>query len=478
MSDLRDLDPWTLARADVSAQAQIWQARHFARWLLSAGAEPRLGLLLCSGDTAVSRWAQLIAEQGVDVLRCVITPDRPLPEPLTRHRGDHFNRRLFALDGLDELMSEPEEVIEATLKTLDGQRGQLKQTATWATLVIRHPHTLTRLLTRAPRASALIQRRCLMWEASEVTPSAPPPAPLPTWSHLIDRLFWEASQPARAPSAETFGRLVRCGAHLPAPSACEGWRRLYDLWRGDGDFGVRQRSSGAGVVSVLPESIDAELAFSALLQRPLALSAGVSAQLEARLSPLEAWRLERPDGPLEPSASRVARLVTRDPELLLWARLRDALREGEGVSEGVLFELLSTCESHLTRLTPPPLAGALWSQGAVWLAEGYARVGDAAGCVRALSALSASPSASPEARFMADERLVSLYTLLHERSAAQGALDRLDVAVSELLSPLYEVRALWAKADFLGALDPSRGGRERAEASRVALLHGVEQGGG
>lgn len=472
MSDLRDLDPWTVARADVSAQAQIWQARHFARWLLCAGAEPRLGLLLCSGDTAVSRWAQLIAEQGVDVLRCVITPDRPLPEPLTRHRGDHFNRRLFALDGLDDLMSEADGVIEATLKTLDGQRGQLRQAATWVTLVIRRPETLARLLTLSPRASAQIQRRCFVWEASEVVTAPTPPHPLPAWAHLIDSLFWEASQPARAPSVEAFGRLVRCGAHVPALSACVGWRRLYDLWRGDGDFGVRQRSSGAGVVSALPDDIDAPLAFTALLQRPLALSAGVRAQLEARLSPLEAWRLERPDGPLEPSASRAGALTAQDPELAVWVRLRAWLLDEVAAGEG-LGELLTLCEAHLTRLSPPPLPAPLWAQAALWLAEGYARCGDASGCARALHALSASPSAPLEARWIADERLVSLYTLLNERGAAQEALERLEGAVSELLSPLYEVRALEAKAGFLGALDPARGERERAEAARLALLHGV-----
>lgn len=476
MSALADLDPWTLARADVGAQAQIWQARHYARWLLSAGAEPRLGLLLCSGDVAVSRWAQLVAEQGVDVVRCVVTPSRPLPEPLTRHRGDHFNRRLFALDGLDDLMEESDEVVTATLKTLDGQRGQLKQAATWVTLVARRPRTLARLLELAPRACALVQRRCLIWEASEVAAPAAPPPPLPAWAHLVDGLFWEAAQPARAPRAERFGQLVRCGAHLPAPGACEGWRRLYDLWRGDGDFGVRQRSSGAGVVSALPSDLSADVAFAALLHRPLALSAGVRAQLEALLSPLDAWRLERPDGPLAPSPARAAALAAHDPDLAPWARLRAALRAasaGGPEAADLTPALLDACEGQLTRLAPPPPPEPLWSQAALWLAEGRAVAGDAEGCARALRALSDSPRASREARAVADERLVALCALLNERGAAQEALERLEAAPAELLSPLYEVRALLRKASFLGALDPSRGARERAEAARLGLVHGV-----
>ena len=79
-----------------------------------------------------------------------------------------------------------------------------------------------------------------------------------------------------------------------------------------------------------------------------------------------------------------------------------------------------------------------------------------------------------EARFIAYEYLIKIYTDLHQRTKAQACLDQLWNILDIFQSPLYEVRALQAKADFLGVLDQSRSHLEKQEAQRLAQIHGVD----
>ena len=163
--------PWSNPLSSSVAQAQIWHARRCASWLLSAGAEPRFGLLLHSGPDAFSRWALILDEQGVIIDPCQTTFERPLPIPLTQHRGDHFNRRLFVIEGLDSICQgadfDQPDLLHAYFKTLNGQRRQLRQNATWVFFKVTHPNTLKALHRFAPDLVKSLQRRCWMWNAQE-----------------------------------------------------------------------------------------------------------------------------------------------------------------------------------------------------------------------------------------------------------------------------------------------------------------------
>ena len=473
---LSALSPWTTPRADLTTQAQVWHARTYARWLLSAGAEPRLGLLMSSGPLAESRWAQLLTEQGVQVERCRVTPERPLPAPLTQHRGDHFNRKLFLVEGLDEL---PEAQREDTLRTLNGQRNPLKQTATWVTLLTRHAHTVSALTRWAPHAYALIERRCLMWEVSERTGAHTQRAPLPAWATPLEHLFEALNHPEDPVDDLTFDRLVRAGVMRPPPNAHPSWRSREALWRGEVDFGgKRRRSSGAGVVEPLSDEVSPELAYLALTRRAEALSAAVRVQLEARLTPLNAWLLgtEGTEG-TEGAQQALTQLSSHEREALsAWSALRATLERDAPPQPAQLAELERLWRVGMKSLTEPPSLNSdatLTACCALWLAEGYALLGDAEGLERVLSALRGEARLPLELRFIAGERLVGLYTLLQDRPQAQATLSALRADALTLGAPLYEAHASLAKAEHLGALDPERGAKERAEAERLAVTHGV-----
>jgi len=462
---LSALSPWTRPKADLAHQAQIWHARVYAEWLLSAGAEPRLGALLSSGELAEGRWAQLLSEQGVQLERCQITQARPLPAPLTQHRGDHFNRKLFVLEGLDELAPE---ALEEVITTLNGQRGPLKQSATWVTLLFRSARSLSAFVRLAPHAWSLVERRCLMWESSERAPRAEAQRsvePLPSWAQPLEQLYWAIDQPERPFDQLTFDRCVRAGVQRPPQGAHERWLRWDALWRGELDFNARRRSSGAGVVETLGETSSHEVR-AALTHRAEGLSAGVRVQLEARLEPYDAWALNA-----ELKAEEAASVGELEPLLSPWSALRAQL-EAEGAAPS-LTELKGLEAQRTQRhgaLAELPTALALTG---LWLAEGYAALGEVDSCLRVLASLESEARCPLEHRFFAGERLVTLYTLLQRRAEAQTQLKRLFEWAKALGAPLYEVRAIKAKAQHLGALDPSRGGREEQRASRLALLHGV-----
>ena len=117
--NIKEINPWTLPFNNSTAHAHIWHARKHAKWLLSAGAEARLSILMLSGDRAYTHWQQLLTEQGVIIEHCDITSTRPVPSILLQHRGDHFNRTLFVLDGLDNLCKHDLDVAIDVLETLN-----------------------------------------------------------------------------------------------------------------------------------------------------------------------------------------------------------------------------------------------------------------------------------------------------------------------------------------------------------------------
>lgn len=456
---LVELSPWTEPKSDLAHQAQIWHARSYARWLLSAGAEPRFGALLSSGELAEQRWCLLLEEQGVLVERCQITPQRPLPQVLTQHRGDHFNRKLFILEGLEQLQND--ELIDV-IQTLNGQRSPLKQSATWVTLLFRSAMSLSTFLRHAPHAWSLLERRCLMWESSERLPprSDQQALALPSWAHPLEVLYWTLDHPHIPMTTQSFDRSVRAGVQRPTVGAHERWSGLEAIWRGDVDFKARRRSSGVGIIESLSE-ISIEEAFAALLYRCQSLSAGVRVQLEEKVTAEQRWLL---------GIASSSKIVPMQSELISWIQFRSNLDQNLSPSFEDLNELKLLRQVQAEKLREQ---GSLFALTGLWLAEGFAAQGALEQCLEALCSVEQDQRCTLEERFYAGERLVELYTLTQARAEAQILIKVLFERAYALGSPLYEVRAFCTKANHLGALDPSRGERERQRAKRLALLHGV-----
>ena len=444
------INPWTRSHQDAEAFSQIWHARRCSSWLLRAGAEPRLTLLLSSGASARARWTLFLEEQGVIIHHCRVTAERPLPAPLTAHRGDHFNRTLFHLEGLDELsLSDPDQAREV-FRTLDGQRSQLRQLATWVALSVEHPYTLSLMYEHAPQLMELVQQRCWMWAPQERThPTAR--VHLPSQAKPVETLFAEASAFDQPPSALTFSRWVRCGYPAPPPDASETWGSFYRVWRGDFDVEESKTMTGDRDSTSLGRPLDAVASHLALTHRQDLLTTELkNALIETCQSSGLSWT-----SPLEADG------LSEDP----WGPLEQMIHQDVSPPRA----LLENAEAIWSTLSPS-LSGYI----ADWMATGYAWSEDIEGCLRVLNTLSQSEEAWAESRFFADERLAELYTLLHDRGEGQEAIDRLSRSLDTLLSPLYEIRSINAKAKFLGAIDVSRGGKERDEARRLGLIHGVD----
>ena len=86
---------------DGHIRAQRYHLQRFQRWLLTAGASPRVGMVLATENEAMSAVFAELLLGGIEIQQCTSSPRRPLPEKLLRHQGDHFNRTLFVIDGLD-----------------------------------------------------------------------------------------------------------------------------------------------------------------------------------------------------------------------------------------------------------------------------------------------------------------------------------------------------------------------------------------
>ena len=446
------IEPWPYPVPHYAEQAQVWHARRFAAWLLKAGAEPRFGALLCSGPRGETRWSLLVEEQGVEVVKVRSELDRPLPKVLTEHRGDHFNRRLFLIDGLDQI------TLEADLQqrrdfwqTLEGQRGQLKQMATWVVLTIQHPQTLEDAVKFAPQMMDQLQRVCLIWAAQERSKSSMRSSPTSKCHQLVFDIFSLLTSAHERCSTLTLGRAFRAGYMSPSRSASEQWKWAYRLWRGEVRDSTAARFGQMGVTETLSSEVSAEDALWALLGRSEAATPARRYQWTERAKEARyGWRVTAGFEPFEEylrgeGVNKTQRAAVID----LCRSLKD---ETITLNREILVLVESTCKQQLSNADS--LAHALITDG---LTRAYARLEDLAGCLRVNQSLTERGDVWPEARFCAHERLLDLALFMQDHGEARRQVEFLESLEIHLHSPLFEVRFLEAKAKQLGALDPSRG---------------------
>lgn len=486
LGSLDRVEPWSYPTPHLAEHAQVWHTRRFAAWLLRAGAEARFGALLSSGDKATARWSLLLEEQGVEVLSVTSTLERPLPQPLTLHRGDHFNRKLFLIEGLDALTqsAEPAER-ESYWRTLDGQRGQLNQRATWVTLLIHDHQTLVDALTWAPRLTGDLARVCWVWEASERRAStAPRPhrRSLPTHQHsYLYELFCAASTSDQELDHHTLGRIFRAGYSRPPRSAHARWQWGYRLWRGEARDPKAARFGQVGVTEQLSDAVSPEDACWALWGRAEAASPARRAQwLERARDARCAWTL---DSALSISTSPALRLddLTALNELRAWSLQHseaslpsvESLTALEGLSDALINDSMTDSTDDMVSDADEAEAQRLCAVISAWLTQAYAAHEDLEGCSRVNRVVYEEERVWPEVRFVALERALDLALFCQDHAEARRIVERLEGLDQLIGSPHFAARSLHARSKQLGALDPSRGVWESEEAGRLEERFGL-----
>ena len=470
MSDTHpdQLEPWSYPIPHLEEQAQVWHARRFAAWLLRAGAETRSSLLFTSGPRATARCQLLLEEQGVDIQSVLSQRERPLPQALTLHRGDHFNRKLFLIDGLDQLTQSlsPEDRAEHW-RILEGQRGQLNQGATWVALLIQDPQTLIDAYRWAPQLIKQLQRACWCWDPSERSTTKPvgvlPPYPRPS-HRLIGELFISASAQHHI-SHLHLGRIFRAGYPRPPRYAPQTWRWGFQLWRGEARDATAARFGQMGVTEALSDDVTPADALWALRGRSDAASPARLAQWTERADQAEEAWLLIPHLDLPPHIFKEDPILRRAIYLLkTWGLKTNSLPPSQ--------HLLQQVEEVLSL---PDLAGRPQYELSNWLTRAYASEEDLEGCIRVNQCLAQDINALAEARFCAEEKNIDLALFQRDFTEASEAIERLILLETELASPHFESRLLRARAKQLGALDPSRGQREQEEALRIEQRFGLCQ---
>jgi hypothetical protein len=456
---LNRVEPWSYPIPHYTEQAQVWHTRRFTSWLLRAGAEARFGTLLCSGSQAEARWSLLLEEQGVEVIKVSSTVDRPLPRLLTEHHGDHFNRRLFLVDGLDavtdaNMISDQERFWQ----TLDGQRSQVKQMATWVVFKISQPATLDAALRFAPRLMRDLDRVCWVWSPSERSKSTPF-IDIPSSQHdHVYRSFVAASAYETLTDHLTLGRIFRSGYMKPSPGANERWRWGYNIWRGEMREATAARFGQHGVTESLSDSITSADALWALKGRSEAATPARKEQWHKRaLTDPQAWQISS-----KSPVSFIGQPQELEHQYALFNRL---IRWSDGEHPVPSIDDLKKIEILLPLMTDDLML--FRGQVTEWLTRAYAEHEEIDGCYRVNDHLVADQQVWPELRFIAHERLLDLALFRQDYTEARRQVDELEGLVLVLHTPLFQVRFLTSKARYLGALDPNKGALIQKEADTL-----------
>jgi hypothetical protein len=408
---------------------------HYAKWLLTAGAEPRFSLLLCSGDSALKLWKERMQTMGVNLKHTPTSIEIPLDEALLTHQGDHFNRTLFWMDGLDEYRDTD------LLSLLNGRRNQLKKTATWVALVVQNPKTLDLLWEKAPQLCQMLQKRAWIWDINDLNdpsfkytlnqPRLPKEAP------LIDELFAIAKRPNLPMSYLNFSRLLRLGSPYAPTTADISWKELFDLWYHEDPQTLEHPSSSAGILAMikhfdqlLPRDERKHLAHH--LSNPLSWILGLSPKVPQDLD--EYWReLGRcARGELELPLAEIKRLASLWQDLDLWLR----------------------------------------GPSALWFAACYAYEHELELCIDILQKLTNDLEIPQEIRFEGHQKLAQIYTALHERQKASDQVDQLFELADQLHAPGYLAQAIYDRSLFLKVLDEKGSQKDDKDSKLLALTQG------
>jgi hypothetical protein len=403
------------------ATTAAFHVEGLARWLRAAGAEPRLALALVSGDGAARTLAAALGAHGIEVVPAPATVRTPVHPDLAAHQGDHFNNRLYWVDGFEGSEG------EAALAALEARSAGLKRMATWVLVVIESPASLARLERVAPRLKAAFDRRVVLLDpgVADMRGVVVEPTIVADWRRrqsVAEIVYHEGCTPARAPTYDDFSRLVRSGyASLHVELGLDPERRrLMDLWQ------------GLTVTDPAPAAAEATLR-----HRPPAAPTA--------LAPLLAG---------DPAARYACGLPVDDVPLLAgMAQIRAGIAEGRAMSSAEI-------EGLRTRAATAEIGPHLRVHIELLVAAAAAAADDVATCEDALRGAVARVRTggpiAPELAFEVEEKSAQLHALLNRRGPAKEALDRLDDAARLTAAPFYAGRLALAKGDYTAPLDPAK----------------------
>ncbi len=428
---------WPTSRGSCVQRAFEFQADRYAAWLTAAGAQPRFSFILSSGPHATAELMDILTAHDIEVLNETATDERPLPLALVQHKGTHFNRRLFVIDGFDA----PGAV--EIIRTLDAQHHQVKRIATWAAFLVESTSALANFWAVAPNLIRERMETCLVMHEADAR-GIDPPAPVAqvkAWAQRgmnAEVIFAGIKAESSGVDYDQISRVLRSGyGHLVTPDASLGSDLIMSLWR-DGvtpDLG-----------DLNPDVLAAVLRHGEL---PALFDPGLSA-LGSRVMSYVAANVADQNSPA--------------------AVLSCALSK-----PGQVQLTLNELEILLVKLLPQQPWSAVVLQCA--LARVAADRGELERCVTALrSALESAmrPGVSPELQFQVLESNVKLQVGLGERGGARSNLDRMESLSYQLCSPYYSARHLLIRGDFIVGLDRNMALGEYRKAERMFSAHGYE----
>jgi hypothetical protein len=406
-----------------------YHVNRYQRWLSTAGASPRVAVALCPEVEQLQDLINALEAKDVEIEPVEITESRPIPEPILRHQGDHFNRRLFVISGLRD-----DAISDELLGRLDGYVDHYAKVATWVLFVIQDTTMLNRFAQLAPQ----------LW--SRVGRCVPVSGPVTVLSDAC-----VTPQRSRTPRLE-YACTVLSGLSGVFASEYRTWSRLCRV--GYAHCLIADESSPASTVQSLWHQADA---FG-----PAEPATEPGEQLPAWFGEAYARHGHRGVYPwVSPETRR-----TEDRYLVKQlSKFHGLFAQNTSPSDA---EVESFRENYALQTSPD-----LQIEAGFVDAQLYAENEDLEGMLDAFNrSVLLVEKASLEAGFEALYRLAEVFVLLEMHTDARRSLTRLGEFETQLMSPLYEARYLLLKGRFILGLDPLKGAEVLGDAYRLFAAHG------
>jgi hypothetical protein len=415
-----------------------YNIERFARWLNSAGAEPRLALVLCSNAQAKSRLIDGLSSYSIDPQFATTSSQRPLAEAVVKHQGTHFNNKLFLVDGFDACD------MRDVCGILEGQRSVLRRSATWVALIIESAEALAMLYHKAPMLTASIMRRFLFISPEDTRCDQPvaPAAQINQWNRqglISEQVFHTVCTGGSVADYTQYARLFRSGYGTALSDVTDAsWGSWFEEWY--------QRD------------------LSAISDASVPLASGIARH---RLDLGETERRQLTDRLLSRPICRVAAGLDPRSQADHVYRVSQSADAEDTLGDDWQNGVRSAMQAWLK--LP---GGAACMELAI--AEGCALNDDVDGCLTALeNALGhADKPGTPELHFEVMTTRLRLQVLLSQRTLARQSLDVLETLAIGLESPFYQAKSLLARGDYRLPLDKSPARDDYRAAERMFRVHG------
>jgi hypothetical protein len=405
----------------------------YQRWLVTAGASPRVAVALCPDESQLQALTHSLEAKDVEVEQVVISSSRLIPEPVLRHQGDHFNRRLFVVSGFEAGADGTD-----TWHGLDRYVDHYAKVATWVLFVIKDAPSLVAFAENAPQLWSRVGRCIPVAGAITLNPQSEQSG---RWSNA-PRLEYACAVLSGlngrcVQDYHQWARFCRVGyAHRTQSSTADtNGANLHSFWHESDGFSESEPLAKFGD------------------QLPIWIGEAVTRHGTRGTYP---WVSPQWKG-------------MEDRYLIKQlSAFHDLFRSNAVPTQA---EIDSFRESY-TRQTSPDLQIEAYFVDA----QLYAHSDNLEGMIEAFdTAVTVGERASLEAHYEALYRMTEVFILLDQHTDAKRWLGRLAEFETQLMSPVHEARFLLLKGRFLLGLDPLKGTEVLADAYRLFAAHGYPE---